>query len=92
MSPPPVRVDEKAIQFLIQNGFNQDYGARPLRRAIERFIEDPLAEEVLRMGEDIKKSIQISVEGELSEAKGLSFDSRELEPFAYLANTAWTPR
>ncbi len=41
-------LDAKAIDFLINKGFHEDYGARPLRRAIERFIEDPLAEEILR--------------------------------------------
>ncbi len=37
-----------AIDFLITKGFHEDYGARPLRRAIERYIEDPLAENILR--------------------------------------------
>ena len=37
-----------ALDFLIQKGFHDDYGARPLRRAIERHIEDPLAEHILR--------------------------------------------
>jgi ATP-dependent Clp protease ATP-binding subunit ClpC len=37
-----------ATDFLIVKGFHEDYGARPLRRAIERFIEDPLAEHLLR--------------------------------------------
>ena len=37
-----------ANDFLIDKGFNEDFGARPLRRAIERFIEDPLAEEILK--------------------------------------------
>jgi ATP-dependent Clp protease ATP-binding subunit ClpC len=41
-------LDEKATEFLIKQGFNEDYGARPLRRAIERFVEDPLAEQLLR--------------------------------------------
>jgi len=34
--------------FLIREGYDPTYGARPLRRAIERYIEDPLAEEVLK--------------------------------------------
>jgi len=37
-----------AIDFLIAKGYHEDYGARPLRRAIERYIEDPLAENLLR--------------------------------------------
>ena len=39
---------EKAKEFLIKKGSNLDYGARPLRRAIENYIEDPLAEELLK--------------------------------------------
>jgi len=39
---------EEAREFLIREGYDPTYGARPLRRAIERYIEDPLAEEVLR--------------------------------------------
>ena len=37
-----------AKQHIIDEGYNPDYGARPLRRAIQRLLEDPLAEEVLR--------------------------------------------
>ncbi len=43
-------LDQPAIDFLIAKGFSEDYGARPLRRAIERFIEDPLSEMLLRTG------------------------------------------
>jgi len=35
-------------EFLISNGYEPEFGARPLRRAVERYIEDPLAEELLR--------------------------------------------
>jgi ATP-dependent Clp protease ATP-binding subunit ClpC len=38
----------EARQHIIDEGFHPEYGARPLRRAIQRIIEDPLAEEVLR--------------------------------------------
>ncbi|MEM1452842.1 MAG: ATP-dependent Clp protease ATP-binding subunit, partial [Planctomycetota bacterium] len=43
-----VELTQAAIDFLIEKGFHEDYGARPLRRAIERHIEDPLAEHLLR--------------------------------------------
>ncbi len=36
---------DEAKEFLIAKGYNPDYGARPLRRAIENLIENPLAEE-----------------------------------------------
>ena len=35
-------------EMLIDKGYQAEYGARPLRRAIERYLEDPLAEELLR--------------------------------------------
>jgi len=43
-----LQLTQPAIDFLITEGFHEDYGARPLRRAIERHIEDPLAEKLLR--------------------------------------------
>jgi ATP-dependent Clp protease ATP-binding subunit ClpC len=39
---------DDAKEFIIEKGYNPDYGARPLRRAIESMIEDPLSEEILR--------------------------------------------
>jgi len=43
-----LEVTEDAREFLIDRGFDEKYGARPLRRAIERHLEDALAEEILR--------------------------------------------
>jgi ATP-dependent Clp protease ATP-binding subunit ClpC len=40
-------LDEKAKDFLVQKGFQPEMGARPLRRVIEQFLEDPLAEKLL---------------------------------------------
>jgi ATP-dependent Clp protease ATP-binding subunit ClpC len=42
-----LELDQPAKDFLIDKGFNPDFGARPLRRAISQFIEDPLAESLL---------------------------------------------
>jgi len=39
---------EDAKEFLIDKGYNPDFGARPLRRAIEHHVEDPISEEILR--------------------------------------------
>jgi len=38
---------DEARDFLLEEGYDEKYGARPLRRAIERYIEDGLAEEIL---------------------------------------------
>jgi len=43
-----VALTPKAKEFLIEKGYSPEFGARPLRRAIEHHIEDPLAEELLR--------------------------------------------
>jgi ATP-dependent Clp protease ATP-binding subunit ClpC len=43
-----IELDEKAKEFLIEKGFDPQYGARPMRRAVEKYLEDPLAEEILR--------------------------------------------
>ena len=43
-----VELDEKAKEFLVEKGYNPDFGARPMRRAVEKYLEDPLAEEILR--------------------------------------------
>jgi ATP-dependent Clp protease ATP-binding subunit ClpC len=42
-----LELSEEAITFLIDKGFDQVYGARPLRRAIQRYIENVLSEEIL---------------------------------------------
>src|SRR5688572_24381005 len=39
-------LDEKAKDFLIEKGYDPQYGARPMRRAVERYLEDPMAEEI----------------------------------------------
>jgi ATP-dependent Clp protease ATP-binding subunit ClpC len=43
-----IELDELAKDFLAEKGYDPDYGARPMRRAVERHLEDPMAEELLR--------------------------------------------
>ena len=43
-----LELDETAKDFLVEKGYDPQYGARPMRRAVERFLEDSLAEELLR--------------------------------------------
>src|SRR6267142_4233582 len=43
-----IELQQSAKEFLIEKGYDPQYGARPMRRAVERFLEDPLAEELLR--------------------------------------------
>jgi ATP-dependent Clp protease ATP-binding subunit ClpC len=41
-------LDQTAKEFLVDKGFDEKFGARPLKRAIQNYVEDPLAEEILR--------------------------------------------
>lgn len=42
-----IQLDQNAKDFLIEKGFDVTYGARPLKRTIQRYVEDPLAEEII---------------------------------------------
>ncbi|HWQ69845.1 MAG TPA: ATP-dependent Clp protease ATP-binding subunit [Patescibacteria group bacterium] len=57
-------VDESAKEFLINRGFDPTLGARPLRRAIQRYVEDRLAEEVLRGRFAEGGTLKVKLEGD----------------------------
>ncbi len=42
-----LKLSDAATDFLVKNGFDENYGARPLKRAIQKWIEDPLSEKIL---------------------------------------------
>ncbi len=63
-------------EFLINKGSNLDYGARPLRRAIEQCIEDPLSEELLR-GAFVGKDT-IIVDGIMNNHAGDPIDAKDV--------------
>ena len=54
----------QAREFLAQKGYDTVMGARPLRRAIQRYLEDPLSEDLLRGALDLHKPIEVVVAGE----------------------------
>ncbi len=56
-----LQLDPASKEFLIDKGFNPEFGARPLRRAIEHYIEDPLSEQMLRGEFKDKNVIRITV-------------------------------
>ncbi|HEX5316493.1 MAG TPA: AAA family ATPase, partial [Candidatus Kapabacteria bacterium] len=43
-----VQLTDRALDFLADKGFDKTYGARPLKRAIQKYVEDPIAEEILK--------------------------------------------
>ena len=57
-------LDQNAKDFLIDRGYDPTFGARPLRRAIQRYVEDPLAEEVLKGRFPEGGTLRIKLEGD----------------------------
>jgi ATP-dependent Clp protease ATP-binding subunit ClpC len=70
-----IELTDEAKEFLIKKGSNTDYGARPLRRAIETFVEDPLAEELLKGEFAGKDTVRIEVK-KVGDKKQLVFEGR----------------
>jgi ATP-dependent Clp protease ATP-binding subunit ClpC len=72
-----IEISDEAKVFLIEKGTNTDFGARPLRRAIEQHVEDPLSEEILRGNFKGKNLIKITVkqDNDTPESKHLYFES-----------------
>ncbi len=77
-----IELTDDAKELLVKKGSNTDYGARPLRRAIEANVEDPLAEELLKGEFNGKDTIRVEVK-EVAGKKQLSFEglvTKEPEP------------
>ncbi len=55
-------LDQPAMDFLVEKGYDPTYGARPMRRAVERYLEDPLAEEILKSSLQPNEPITVVVE------------------------------
>jgi len=74
-----IDLSQEAKEFLIEKGTNNDFGARPLRRAIEQFVEDPLSEDILRGGFKGKDYIKITVKKEEGAEPHLYFEASKQE-------------
>ena len=58
-----IELTEKAKDFLAEKGYDPQYGARPLNRAIQKYLEDPVAEEILKGEAKEGDTIQADYEG-----------------------------
>lgn len=65
-----LKLEKAARELLMDQGYDPNYGARPMRRAVERYLEDPLAEALLRA--DIKEGDTVKVSRK-KDAKELTF-------------------
>jgi len=69
-----IRMTPAAIDFLVEHGYDQNYGARPLKRAIQKYIEDPLSEKIL-LGEFSRTDeieVDVAPDGERLSFRALS--------------------
>ena len=72
-----LEVDQLVIDWLIEKSFHEDFGARPLKRGIEKHLEDPLSEQILRGQLDVPYAIQCTMQdGEIK----YNMTARPVEP------------
>lgn len=69
-----ITLSEEAKDFIAEKGFDSNFGARPLKRAIQKYLEDPIAEEILK-GE-VKTGAHLTI----------SFDQEKKEIFVQAEN------
>ncbi|WP_412067349.1 ATP-dependent Clp protease ATP-binding subunit [Rubrivirga sp. IMCC43871] len=69
-----IELSQAAKEFLVEKGFDPQFGARPLRRAIQKYVEDPMAEAILT--NDLQEGAKISVDYK-GEGEELSFKTRK---------------
>ena len=76
-----LELNADAKEYLIKKGTNLDYGARPLRRALENYVEDPLSEELLKGTFEGKNRIEVvGVRNDDGKITELKFNSEFIEP------------
>jgi ATP-dependent Clp protease ATP-binding subunit ClpC len=69
-----IRRTDAATNFLVDHGYDEHFGARPLKRAIQRYVEDPLSDKILTgdfsLGDEIE--VDVSPEGDKLVFRALS--------------------
>ena len=72
-----LQYSDDLLEYLLDKGFEPEYGARPLRRAVERYLEDPLAEELLKGNLTGKSAVKAVINGD-----GVFFEPQTAEKSA----------
>ncbi len=62
-----IKLEESARDFIVEKGYDSQFGARPLKRAIQKYVEDPLAEHIISSSLTEGDSINLSYDTELKE-------------------------
>ena len=74
-----VELSESAMEFLAEKGYDPAYGARPLRRALQKYVEDPMAEAIL--ASNLAEGDRMVVRHDEKEKPGeLIFETHKAEP------------
>jgi ATP-dependent Clp protease ATP-binding subunit ClpC len=69
-----IEITKGAKEFLTDKGFDQKFGARPLKRAIQKYVEDELAEELLTKEPEAGSTVRIKMN---TSRDGLTFEWKE---------------
>ncbi len=75
-----IEMDASAHELLIEKGYDPAYGARPMRRAVEKYLEDQMAEEILRGAIKEGDTVKITRAGEKLEFHTDNGGTKESEP------------
>ncbi|HOY49846.1 MAG TPA: ATP-dependent Clp protease ATP-binding subunit, partial [Flavobacteriales bacterium] len=62
-----IKLEDSARDFIVEKGYDSQFGARPLKRAIQKYVEDPLAEHIIGSTLTEGDSINLSYDEELKE-------------------------
>ncbi|MCB9246256.1 MAG: ATP-dependent Clp protease ATP-binding subunit [Flavobacteriales bacterium] len=60
-----IKLTKAAKAFLAEKGYDKDFGARPLKRALQKYLEDPLAEEILKSTVEAGDTVQVDLDKKL---------------------------
>jgi ATP-dependent Clp protease ATP-binding subunit ClpC len=83
-----IEMDKSAKEFLVEKGYDPQFGARPLRRALQKYVEDPMAESIL--SEDLGEGDAITVSHK-KDAEDLSFKTKKSKKKASKADAKAEP-
>ena len=64
-----LQLTDKAKDYIANKGFDKDYGARPLKRAIQKYVEDALAEEIINTSIEEGDTITMDLDAKTEELK-----------------------
>jgi ATP-dependent Clp protease ATP-binding subunit ClpC len=62
-----IKITDAAKDFIVEKGYDENYGARPLKRAIQKYLEDPMAEEMIKNNLTEGDEIEVDYDKEKSE-------------------------